>query len=106
MSYDFVTSYGSGGAEWDFSGSSDYLRVRVKNYGTVDVHGFSFEVEFSDFSVRRFVPTTDSQKTESMPLRPGESATIEANVTEDVSADPEKIIVRNGMDCTPLVMEL
>ena len=52
MSYDF---YGSG-LEWDFSGS-DYLRAEIKNYGTVDVYGFSFEVELSDFSVKRFNAT-------------------------------------------------
>ncbi len=106
MSYDFVTDYGNGGIEWDFSGGADYIMIKIKNYGTVDVYGISFEAELSDFSVRRFPATQATQKTESRPLRPGESAVIEANITEDLSATMEKLTVRNGMECTPLVTEL
>ena len=102
LSYDFVSDYGTYGVEWDFSGTSDYLRAKIKNYGTVNIWGFSFEFELSDYSFIRFDATQDSQKARSDPLKPGESAIIEANITQDLTTDLAKISVRNGMDCTPL----
>ena len=106
MSYDFVTEYGTYGIEWDFSGGSDYLRVKIKNYGTVNVYDFSFDLELSDYSLIRFSATTESQKTRINALKPGDSAVIEANIAQDLTQDLNKVIIRNGMDCTPLSQEV
>lgn len=102
MSYDFVSDYGSYGVDWDFSGTTDYLRVKIKNYGTVNVYDFSFELELSDYSLVRFDAEPDSQKTSTNPLKPGESAIIEANITQDITQNLNKVTIRNGMDCIPL----
>ncbi len=102
MSYDFVQDYGTNGVEWDFSGTSDYLRVKIKNYGTVDVYDFSFEFELSDYSIIRFDVTQSSQRSKLNPLRPGETAIIEANITEDLTHNLEKVTIMNGVGCTPL----
>jgi flagellin-like protein len=106
MSYDFVTSYGTNGIDWNFSGGSDYLRVQVKNYGNVDVYDFSFDLELSDFSLVRFDTTNTSQKPKVNALKPGDSAIIEADITQDLTQNLNKVIVRNGMDCTPLSQEM
>lgn len=102
MSYDFVTEYGTYGIEWDLSGGSDYLRVKIKNYGTVDVYDFSFDLELSDYSLIRFSATTESQKTRINALKPGDSAIIEADIAQDLTQNLSKITVNNGMECTPL----
>jgi len=102
MSYDFVQDYGTNGVEWDFSGSSDYLRVKIKNYGTVNAYGFSFEFELTDYSLVRFEAKQNTQKTLTNPLRPQESAVIEANIIKDLTQDLIKVTVRNGMGCTPV----
>ena len=102
ISYDFVSDYGTQGVEWDFSGSGDYLRVKIKNYGTVNIWSFSFEFELADYSLVRFDATQDSQIERADPLKPGETAIIEANITQDLTSALSRISVRNGMDCTPL----
>jgi hypothetical protein len=102
MSYDFVQDYGINGVSWDFSGASDYLRVKVKNYGTVNVYGFSFELELADYSLIRLEATQISQKPKASPLRVGESAVIEANITQDITQNLSKVSVRNVVGCTPL----
>ena len=105
MSYDFVSEYGNYGIEWDFSGTSDYLRAKIKNYGTVSVYGISFELELSDYSIVRFHATEDSRKTFTQPLRPGDSSVIEADITQDLTQDLVKITLTEEMGCTPLSME-
>jgi flagellin-like protein len=102
MSYDFVQDYGTYGIDWDFSGTDDSLSVKIKNYGTVDVFDFSFELELSDYSLKRFDATPESDINETDPLRPGESAVIEADITEDLQQGLNRVTVMNGMDCTPL----
>lgn len=106
MSYDFVSSYGSGGVTWDFSTGSDTLTVRIKNYGTNNVYDLSFEFELVDYSLVRFDATLDTQRSMVNPIRPQESAIIEANITQDLTQNLRKVTVRNGMDCTPVSMEV
>lgn len=102
MSYDFVQDYGAYGIEWDFSGTGDYLRAKIKNYGTVNIYNFSFEMELADYSIVRFEATEASQKTRSFPLKPGEFAIIEADITQDLTFELNRLTVRNGMECPPL----
>ena len=105
MSYDFVQDYGTNGVDWSFTGS-DYLRVKIKNYGTNNVYGFSFEFELADYSLIRFKATDASQKTMVNPLRPQESTIIEADITQDLTQDLRKVSVRNSMDCVPVSLEV
>jgi flagellin-like protein len=102
MSYDFVMDYGSDGIEYDFSGSNDYFRAQIKNYGTVNAYGFTFEFMLDNFYIKRFPATFETQKTKDDSLRPSESAVIEANITEDLSGTLNRVSVLNGIGCASL----
>jgi hypothetical protein len=96
-SYDFDSSYGNGGVDWDFSGSSDWLRARIINTGTVNLYGFSFQL-YIEGTGYKFFPTKN-QISPDRPLKPGESAVIEADITEDLAGQMTETRVTNGV-CT------
>ncbi|RLJ10344.1 MAG: hypothetical protein DRP15_00205 [Candidatus Aenigmatarchaeota archaeon] len=99
LAYDFDSSYGVNGAEWDFSGSNDWLRVKIVNTGTINVYGFSFEILLDSGTpvIKHFVATSSTQRTESKPLRPGQSYIIEANITEDLTGTIKEIKILNAV---------
>lgn len=105
VGYDFDTSWGTSGLEWDFSGANDYLKAKIKNHGTINLYGFSFEIELGSI-VKALSITEDSQKNQNNPLRPGQSAILEANITEDLTGTLTKLTVLNDLGCDPISQEV
>ncbi|MCJ7817061.1 MAG: hypothetical protein MUP55_04355, partial [Candidatus Aenigmarchaeota archaeon] len=42
--YDFDSSYGNSGVDWDFSGTNDWLKAKIMNTGQINLHSFSFQI--------------------------------------------------------------
>jgi FlaG/FlaF family flagellin (archaellin) len=97
---DFDTSYGDYGIDYNLSGngtqgSQDWIRAQVRNTGSVNLYGFSFEVTLDSGSgteINYYDPTPGSQKTVANPLKPGRSAIITANVTPDLNGSEVSLI--------------
>ncbi len=109
--YDFVSSFGTNGVEYDFSGPqySDYIRAMIRNQGSVNVYGFSFEATInsaSGVSIKKLAADAQSQKTKDDPLKPGESALLSAFFQEDIDGSLQRLTVLNSYDCPPLSQEL
>jgi FlaG/FlaF family flagellin (archaellin) len=81
--YDFDTSYGTGGITWNFT--DNLLYARIKNTGTVKLYGFWFELILNSTIIMHYDATPGTAKTSASPLRPGESAIIQANLTDNLS---------------------
>ena len=94
-SYDFDSSYGNSGVEWDFSGANDWLKAKVMNTGSVSLHSFSFQL-YIQGSGYKFFPVKNSI-TPDNPLKPGQSAVLEANITEDLANQLTEVKVLNGV---------
>jgi hypothetical protein len=90
---DFDSSYETDGVSYNLSGNGtagtmDGLVAKVRNTGSVDLYGFSFEVEYTEGStgqIAHYDATAPSQKTPLNPLRSGRSAMIYANVSPDLN---------------------
>jgi len=94
--YDFEPDYGIDGADWNFTGATDTLYVKIKNTGTQNLHNFSFELTIAS-SLYNFNVTSDSQKSSADPLKPSQSTILEANMTDvtNQSSDLQNIKVLN-----------
>ncbi|MBI4181416.1 MAG: hypothetical protein HY520_00410 [Candidatus Aenigmarchaeota archaeon] len=96
--YDFDSSYATLGVNQSLSGS-DHVIVKVVNTGTVNLHTFSLEIEVSNSSglyVIQLPINTSSQKTSSLPLKPGQSALLKGNVS-DLNGTLTAVKVLNGV---------
>jgi hypothetical protein len=100
-SYDFDSSYGNSGVEWDFSGSSDWLKTKVMNTGTVNLHSFSFQLYVQGSGYKFY--QTKNQITPDSPLKPGQSVILEANITEDLPDQLTEVKVLNGV-CSTFIL--
>jgi flagellin-like protein len=107
--FDFDTGYGAQGVDWNFTGT-DSLKVKVKNTGSINMHSFSFEVvvdtaegglEIKEISINETV-----QKTLADPLKPGRSAVLEANFTEDINGTLKELKVLNDVCPTVSVSQI
>ncbi len=91
---DFDSNYGYYGVVSNFSynvsnNETDLIRVKIVNTGNIDLYSFTFEVAVENASVENiyhYMLTDSTDIDASDPLRPGMSAFIEANVTEDFNA--------------------
>jgi hypothetical protein len=92
--YDFDSSYGNSGVDWDFSGSSDWLKIKIMNTGQINLHSFSFQIYIQGAGYR-FFPAKNGI-TPDNPLKPQKSAVIEANITENLSGQLTEIRILNG----------
>jgi flagellin-like protein len=95
--YDFYTSYGTYGVSWGFSTVNNTLGAMIKNTGTVNLHGFSFELIFNETIIEYFDPTSGTQKTSSNPLKPGQQAFLNASFTKDVNDTLTSVKVLNSV---------
>lgn len=96
---DFDSNFGSSGVDFNFSSSPDRLDVKVVNTGSVNLHSFSIEIEIdqSGLSIKDFAINSTYQKTQASPLRPGQSAILKANVSEDLNGTLREVKVLNGV---------
>jgi hypothetical protein len=99
--YDFDSSYGNSGVEWDFSGSSDWLKAKIMNTGQINLHSFSFQIYIQGAGYK-FFPAKNGI-TPDNPLKPGQSAVIEANITENLAGTPTEIKIHNGV-CSTFIL--
>jgi flagellin-like protein len=91
--YDFDSSYGNSGIEWDFP--QRILRAKIMNAGSINLHSFSFQIYIQGIGYK-FFPTKNGI-TPDNPLKPGQSAVLEANITEDISGQLTEIKILNGV---------
>jgi len=92
--YDFDSSYGNSGVDWDFSGTSDWLKAKIVNTGQINLHSFSFQIYIQGAGYKFF--PAKNEITPDSPLKPQESAVIEANITENISGQLTEIRILNG----------
>jgi len=80
--YDFSTNYGNrnGVNITAINGVIYELKAEIENTGTRNVYGFSFQLSNSTYIFNCDV-TSATQRSESDPLRPGEEAIIDADLT-------------------------
>ncbi len=93
--YDFDTNYGTYGINWNFTGSSDWLRARIVNTGTQKLYGFSFEIVLNTSEIRSYDVNSTSQKTQSNPMLPGEWALLDAVLTDDINNTLTEVKILN-----------
>ncbi|MBI4021177.1 MAG: hypothetical protein HY369_02960 [Candidatus Aenigmarchaeota archaeon] len=97
--YDFDSSFATNGINYTFSGS-DKIDAKVVNTGTINLHGFSLEAEIqngSSISIKQLTINQSSQKTAALPLKPGQSAILIGNISEDLSGTLLSLKVLNGV---------
>lgn len=86
---DFDPNYAYYGVDWNFTGNgSDWIKVKLVNSKNLDLHSFSFEVTYDSSGgeeIRHYGVTSATAITETDPLRPGQSAIIQADMTEDIN---------------------
>jgi hypothetical protein len=105
VQYAFIMAYGTEGMDFSLCTEPRYVRAKIKNYGSVDLYGFSFLLVFNDSEIT--IPVTqESQSTESDPLRPQEERLIEGIPEECISDPPNEIRITNGLGCSPLVYSM
>jgi len=83
--YDFDSAYGTHGVRWSFSTRNNTLGVRIMNTGMISLHNFSFELIFNQTKVEYYHAKASTQRTASNPLKPGQTAFINASFTRDVN---------------------
>ena len=97
-SYDFDTSYATFGVNATISDTEDSIQVKIVNTGTINLHTFSLEIEIASpdgFQLLQFGINETSQKTKALPLKPGQSALLKANLTQDLNGTLESVKVLN-----------
>ena len=93
--YDFDTGYGTYGVSWNFATVNNTLAAKIKNTGTITLYNFSFELTFNDTIIEYFDATAGTQRTSANPLKPRNTAFINASLTKDVNDTLTNIKVLN-----------
>ncbi|MBU0530449.1 MAG: hypothetical protein KKC05_02145 [Nanoarchaeota archaeon] len=102
--YDFDTSYEDNGVNW--SASSNELKVKITNTGTMNLYNFTFEVTVNSSIIRHYNSTTATQKTMEVPLKPGQSVILQAdNTTNIVGSTLNSVKILNDIVCTRVYVE-
>jgi flagellin-like protein len=95
--YDFVTSYGTYGVQWDFTGTLYSLNTSIKNTGTVSLHNFSIQITHNTTNITKWDMTSATQKTGSNPLKPSETWIFVASITTDLNGTLNDVTVLNNV---------
>lgn len=93
--YDFVTSYGTYGVLWDFTGTLYSLNVSIRNTGTVSLYDFSIQITHNTTNITRWDVTSGTQKTGTNPLKPSETWILVASITTDLNGTLNDVTVLN-----------
>jgi FlaG/FlaF family flagellin (archaellin) len=91
--YDFDTSYGSSGVNWDLP--SREMKAKIINTGTINLHSFSFQVYIQGAGYRFF--KTKENITPDNPLKPGQSILLDADINESLSGTVTEVRILNGV---------
>lgn len=105
LAYDFDTSFSGDGIDDTTFPTS--LIVRIRNTGLVNIYGFSFEIESEDDAgtiyFNSLAATDTTQVVGDNPLKPRESAIIEADTTGVTGTTLKQLKVLNGLNCPAIV---
>lgn len=96
-SFDYDSNYGSSGISYNFTGTVDSLQAKIINTGSQNLYGFTFEITLNTTAIERVELTSATQKTKSNPLRPGESAIINATLTKNYNETLSEVKVINNV---------
>lgn len=98
--YDFDTAFATHGINFNLSGPNDVIEVKVVNTGTVNLYSFSLEIQLNasaGIDIKQLTINQTSQKTEALPLKPGQSAILKANMTQDFNGTLQEVKILNGV---------
>lgn len=99
VSYDFDTNYQTNGVDYNFSSSVDSLEVKIVNTGTINLHTFSLEIEFNStdngLEIIYLDVNSSYQKTEAIPLKPGQSTILKSNLTQNLNGTLKEVKIMN-----------
>jgi FlaG/FlaF family flagellin (archaellin) len=98
--YDFDTSFGEYGINWNFSSTPDLIETKISNTGSMSLWGFSFEIESNEASgivIKHYGVNSTYKKTESDPLKPGQSMILKANITENLNGSLREVKILNSI---------
>jgi len=93
--YDFVTTYGIYGVEYNFTLTAHNLNASIRNTGTVTLYNFYFEIRHNTTNITYWNTTTATSKTKSSPLKPSETSIIAANITMDLNGTLNEVSILN-----------
>jgi lipopolysaccharide export LptBFGC system permease protein LptF len=97
IGYDFDNNYGTSGIVWNFTGSNTTLKAKITNTGTINVYGFIFDITINNSLIYEVYANSTSQKTQANPLKPGQSAILEMNITSDYNDTLTDVRIRNSV---------
>ncbi len=95
--FDFVTSYGTYGVDWNFTDQGSNLNVSIRNTGSITLYDFSFEIVHNATNITHWEVTTATQKTSANALRPGESAILVASIRDDINGTLNEVTIMNAV---------
>jgi len=96
--YDFDTDYGTYGVSWNFSGTNDTLDVKIINTGSTNLRGFSIEILIdttTGLDIKQLDVNSTYQRTGANPLKPGQTAILKANITQDLTGTLQEVKILN-----------
>jgi archaellum component FlaG (FlaF/FlaG flagellin family) len=88
--YDFDPNYGIDGVEI----GGDILSAKIKNTGTQNLYNFYFQLTFNN-TIKYFNVTSETQKTESDPLKPNEDCILMVNITGESVSNLKNVKILN-----------
>lgn len=93
--YDFDSSFGTFGVQWNFNAPNGTLGARIRNTGTINIHTFSFELIINSSIIEYVDVLAATQRGPSNPLRPGQSAFLNATFTKDMNETLKSVKILN-----------
>jgi len=97
VGYDFDNNYGTNGLVWNLTGSNTTLMAKITNTGTISLYNFTFDIIINDSLIYEVNVNTTNQKTSSNPLKPGQSAILIMNITQDYNDTLTEVTIRNDV---------
>ena len=95
--FDFITSYGTYGVMYNFTGTSYSLNASIRNTGTINLYNFTFEIRHNTTSITHWNVTAATQILKANPLKPSESAIIAAYITLDINGTLNEVTILNDV---------
>ncbi len=97
VGYDFDNNYGTNGLVWNLTYTNTTLKAKVINTGTINLYGFTFDIIINNSLIYEVGTNATSQKTQANPLKPGQSAILVMNITQDYNDTLTEVTIRNSV---------
>lgn len=99
--YDFDTSFASNGINASTTGTANKIDAKIVNTGTVNLYGFSIEIEIDSnttgLQITQLAINDTYQKTAAQPLKPGQGAILKANISGSISGTLREVKILNSV---------